>query len=344
MLRRACSARRSSRSSTCRSSRSAGSKGSCSARWRRRCCSRSAAPSSLSLTLVPVLASLVLRGGHERETWLLRAMHRAYHPALGAAMRQRGDRTRRVGVLVLRWRCSFGRRVGAEFVPQLDEGDVLVEARRLPGVALTESVATDRRLQVALLEVPEVAHVVVEDRRARARDRSDGDRADRRLHRAQAGEPVAQGDDQGGRRGRPWPKRSRRTSPSCRSGSRSRSRCARTSWSRASAPTSRSVYGPDLVELQRVAQRIAAVVRRVSGAVDVRVEQGTGFRTCASRPTAARSRATGSRSRTSTSSPRRWRSGTRRRRARGRAALRDRRQARPRRRRSRRVRSCRCGR
>jgi cobalt-zinc-cadmium resistance protein CzcA len=51
-------------------------------------------------------------------------------------------------------------RIGAEFVPQLDEGDILVEARRLPGVALTESVSEDRRLQRALMKVPEVASVV----------------------------------------------------------------------------------------------------------------------------------------------------------------------------------------
>ncbi len=50
--------------------------------------------------------------------------------------------------------------LGAEFVPQLDEGDLLVEARRLPGTGLLESVATDGRLQTALLAIPEVDHVV----------------------------------------------------------------------------------------------------------------------------------------------------------------------------------------
>ena len=34
-------------------------------------------------------------------------------------------------------------RLGAEFVPQLDEGDLLIEARRLPGIALIGDVATD---------------------------------------------------------------------------------------------------------------------------------------------------------------------------------------------------------
>src|SRR6185295_7988796 len=51
-------------------------------------------------------------------------------------------------------------RIGTEFVPQLDEGDLLLEARRLPGIALDESVATSLRLEAALKEIPEVTHVV----------------------------------------------------------------------------------------------------------------------------------------------------------------------------------------
>jgi len=49
---------------------------------------------------------------------------------------------------------------GAGFSPQLDKGDLPVEARRLPGAALTESVATDLRLQKALKKIPEVQQVV----------------------------------------------------------------------------------------------------------------------------------------------------------------------------------------
>ena len=136
------------------------------------------------LTLVPVLASLVLRGGQEHETRLMRAMHRVYRPALAGAMRRRAV-TLGCGVVVLAAAVLVGRQVGAEFVPKLDEGDVLVEARRLPGVALSR-VGRDRRAP------PEGAARGargrarrVEDRRAGARDRSDGHRADRRLHPAQ---------------------------------------------------------------------------------------------------------------------------------------------------------------
>jgi cobalt-zinc-cadmium resistance protein CzcA len=52
-------------------------------------------------------------------------------------------------------------RLGAEFIPQLDEGDLLLEVRRLPRIALTETVATDERIARAVLAaIPEVEHVV----------------------------------------------------------------------------------------------------------------------------------------------------------------------------------------
>jgi len=114
----------------------------------------------LSLTLVPVLTSYVVRPGRDhRETWLLRQVHRIYVPLLGAALRRRWL-LMSTGVAALALAIGLFTRIGAEFVPQLDEGDLLVEVRRLPGIALSESVATDRRIQAALLELPEITHAV----------------------------------------------------------------------------------------------------------------------------------------------------------------------------------------
>ncbi|HYJ07503.1 MAG TPA: efflux RND transporter permease subunit, partial [Polyangiaceae bacterium] len=114
----------------------------------------------LSLTLVPVLTSYLVRPNAEaHETWLLRVVGRVYAPLLAAALRFRGAAVG-AGVLVLAGAAALFAQLGAEFVPQLDEGDMLVEARRLPGVALSESIATDKRLQQAILSVPEVSQVV----------------------------------------------------------------------------------------------------------------------------------------------------------------------------------------
>jgi heavy metal efflux system protein len=114
----------------------------------------------LSLTVVPVLTSLVVRPprGHH-EPWLLRLATRAFVPTFRAAMRQRWA-TVGVAVLALGGALAAGSRLGAEFVPQLDEGDILLEVRKLPDVSLTEAVALDLRLERALKTIPEVAHVV----------------------------------------------------------------------------------------------------------------------------------------------------------------------------------------
>jgi heavy metal efflux system protein len=114
----------------------------------------------LSLTLAPVLTSYLVRpkaGAHE--TWLLRAAHRAFVPCLEQALRHRRV-TIGAAVLALAAAVMLFVRLGAEFVPQLDEGDLLLEARRLPGIALSESVATSLRVERALVEIPEIEHVV----------------------------------------------------------------------------------------------------------------------------------------------------------------------------------------
>ncbi len=114
----------------------------------------------LSLTLVPVLASYFVRPAEgEHETWLLRKAHALFVPVLRRVMRRRWVPLTAC-VLALAGAAIVFTQVGAEFVPQLDEGDLLVEARRLPGAALTESVATDLRLQKALKKIPEVDQVV----------------------------------------------------------------------------------------------------------------------------------------------------------------------------------------
>jgi cobalt-zinc-cadmium resistance protein CzcA len=114
----------------------------------------------LSLTLVPVLTSYFVRpAAGEHETFLVRKLRPLYTPLLALSVR-------RFQPVLLAGLCAVGAalvlfvHMGAEFVPQLDEGDLLVEARRLPGVALSESVAEDLRMQKAIARIPEVISVV----------------------------------------------------------------------------------------------------------------------------------------------------------------------------------------
>ncbi len=229
-----------------------------------------------TLTFVPVLASLILRGGHERETWIMRAAQRLYRPALSGAMRRRLV-TVTLGVAVLAVAVAVGRRIGAEFVPKLDEGDVLVEARRLPGVALSESIATDARLQRALLEVPEVLHVVSKTGAPDlANDPMGIEQTDVYIQlkarddwrpgmiKADVAAAVAKALDDNVPElsyglSQPIEMRSNELIAGVRS------------------DVAVEIYGPDLAVLQRIAQQVTSVVRRIPGAVDVRAEQGQGL-------------------------------------------------------------------
>jgi heavy metal efflux system protein len=114
----------------------------------------------VSLTVIPVLASMFLRpAGGQHETRLMRAARRGYLPMLRVAMK-RPSATLGIGLVLLALGAGVLTRLGAEFIPQLDEGDLLLEVRRLPGIALTETIATDERIARAVLAIPEVEHVV----------------------------------------------------------------------------------------------------------------------------------------------------------------------------------------
>ncbi len=232
----------------------------------------------LSLTLVPVLTSYFVRPtAAEHETFLLRLAARAYSPALAFAMRRRVA-TVGAAVVVVAAAAALFTRVGAEFVPKLDEGDVLVEARRLPGVALTESVATDARMQKAILTVPEVSHVVsktgapelatdpmgieqtdvyiaLRDRSAWRAGVTKEDLAGEISAALERSVPeVAVGISQ------PIEMRTNELVAGVRS------------------DVAALVYGPDLDELGRLGERVARALRGVPGAEEVRVEQVAGLR------------------------------------------------------------------
>lgn len=114
----------------------------------------------LSLTIVPVLASYLLRLGSHREPLIVRLLEQLYRPVLGAALR--APRTTVVGAVVLLAVGVLGYlQVGKTFMPTMDEGDLLVQLEKLPSIGLEHSVATDLRIEQRLLAtVPEIDHVV----------------------------------------------------------------------------------------------------------------------------------------------------------------------------------------
>ncbi|MBL8383325.1 MAG: efflux RND transporter permease subunit [Burkholderiales bacterium] len=114
----------------------------------------------LSLTVVPVLASLMLRPAGHGEPWLVRQALRLYAPLLDMAL-ARGNRFMAGAAVALAAAAGIYPLIGKTFMPALDEGDIIIGLEKLPSISLEESVATDLRLQRALLaRVPEVQGVV----------------------------------------------------------------------------------------------------------------------------------------------------------------------------------------
>jgi cobalt-zinc-cadmium resistance protein CzcA len=114
----------------------------------------------LSLTVVPVLASFFLRGPvAEHETLLLRWARRIYEPVLDRVIaRPRATLAAAAGVLATS--LALTPFMGSEFVPRLDEGDLTVQAWRLPSIALGESLRSTGQIERVLKRFPEVTSVV----------------------------------------------------------------------------------------------------------------------------------------------------------------------------------------
>jgi len=232
----------------------------------------------LSLTLVPVLTSYFVRpkaGSHE--TWILRKAHQAFVPALRAALRHRW-RTVSLGLLALAGAVVLFTRIGAEFVPQLDEGDLLVEARRLPGVALSESVATSLRVEKTILEIPEVDHVVSRTGAPEiATDPMGIEQSDIYigLKDREAWRPGISKEDLA----KDISARLEKLVPEV-AGAISQPIQMRTNELIAGVRSDVAVliYGTDLEELTALGDKVANIIRGIPGAVDVRVEQVAGLR------------------------------------------------------------------
>ena len=114
----------------------------------------------LALTLMPALAALFLRRhAEEEETVIVRGAHRLYVPFLHAAM-ARPVATALFSVLLFAGSVGLALRLGAVFVPKLDEDSLAIQAIRLPSVSLESSVKTTTEIEKVLREFQPVETVV----------------------------------------------------------------------------------------------------------------------------------------------------------------------------------------
>ncbi len=116
----------------------------------------------LSLTVMPVLASLALDArAKEKEVWLIRWLKRVYRPFLDAVV-MRPVVAVAIALVLLALSVPVALNLGGEFMPRLNEGDLLIEAVRIPAAALEGAVEASTRIEKVLLDpekFPEVRMV-----------------------------------------------------------------------------------------------------------------------------------------------------------------------------------------
>jgi heavy metal efflux system protein len=119
----------------------------------------------LALIAIPVFTSFAFSKGlpakstRASEGWMDRLADR-YQRLLATVIRYR-KATVAAALLILVvavWSLTV---IGTEFMPRLDEGSILVETRKLPGISLTNSVEISKRIEQKLRAFPEIADVVI---------------------------------------------------------------------------------------------------------------------------------------------------------------------------------------
>ncbi|MFN3856387.1 MAG: efflux RND transporter permease subunit [Caulobacter sp.] len=115
----------------------------------------------LSFTFVPAMTALLVReppAGRPAEPPAARWLHRRLEPVIGWAVARPAQMLAAAGVALLVGLVGFGL-LGREFAPTLDEGDIAVQAIRPASTGLEQSLAMQKRLETALMRLPQVRAV-----------------------------------------------------------------------------------------------------------------------------------------------------------------------------------------
>lgn len=231
----------------------------------------------LSLTFVPAAVAVFLGGKvDEKENRIVAWCRRRYEPLLRSALRLRVGVV--AGAAALTVLCGLlATRLGSEFIPNLDEGDVVVQALRIPGTSLGQSVEMQKTLEAALARLPEVQRVFakigtaevasdpmppsIADTFVMLKDRRDwpdpGKPKPELLEEIEAVIAAVPGNNY--EVTQPIQMRTNELISGVR------------------ADVAVKVYGDDLDRLARVAKQIETAVKQVPGAADVKAEQVGGL-------------------------------------------------------------------
>ena len=115
---------------------------------------------ALSLTFVPAAVAQFVTGKvEEQETRIVRGFKRFYAPLLVKVLALRVAVVAGAAILTV-LAGLLATRLGSEFIPNLDEGDIALHALRIPGTSLTQAVGMQTQLEARIKQFPEVEQVV----------------------------------------------------------------------------------------------------------------------------------------------------------------------------------------
>jgi cobalt-zinc-cadmium resistance protein CzcA len=232
---------------------------------------------ALSLTYVPAAVAQFVTGAVEdRPTRAMQLANRAFAPLLRRAIARRRWVVGGAAVLTL-LSALLATRLGSEFIPNLDEGDIALHALRIPGTSLSQAVAMQRQLEARIKQFPEVDKVFakigtaeiatdpmppsVADTFIILKDRSDWPRPGKPRTQLIAEMEVAVRAIPGNNYEFTQPVQMRMNE--LIAGVR--------------AEVAVKIHGDSLEELERLGRQIEALAERIEGAADVKLEQVTGL-------------------------------------------------------------------
>ncbi len=231
----------------------------------------------LSITFIPAAVALFI-GEHvnEKENRLMLFAKRAYLPMLHFSLHSKALVLSIVGV-VLVLSGLLASRMGSEFVPNLNEGDIAMHAMRIPGTSLSQATAMQMELERSIRAFPEVQRVFAKIGTAEiATDPMPPNVADTFIML----KPQAQ-----------WPNPKRSKEDLLAAIQAAVAKVPGNNYeftqpiqmrfneliSGVRSDVAVKVFGDDMAVMERSAEEIAKVLEKIPGAADVKVEQTTGL-------------------------------------------------------------------
>lgn len=113
----------------------------------------------LAITFIPAAIALFVSGNiSEKENALMLALRRGYQPLLALSIKT-PLLVSGIAILLLTSALWSASKMGSEFLPQLNEGDIAMHALRIPGTSLSQSVQMQLQLEADIATLPEVERV-----------------------------------------------------------------------------------------------------------------------------------------------------------------------------------------